>query len=103
MTKFEHLISKPTCLKDVLPSTIDLTLTNRKQNFMKLNLYEIGISDHLKIIILVLRKTFPTGKSKIVFYRYCKNMIKTSSTKHFKTRFHNLTSHLKNFMKYFSQ
>ena len=103
ITEFEHLIAKPTFFQYLLPSTIDLILTNRKQNFLKLNVYEKGISDHLKMILLVFRKIFPTGKLKIVFYRCCKNMIKTLSTKHFKTRFHNLNCHLKNFMRYFSQ
>ena len=32
MNKFEHLILKPTCLKGLLPSTIDLLLTNHKRN-----------------------------------------------------------------------
>ena len=37
INKFEHLILKPTCFKGLLPSTIDLLLTNHKQKF-----YEIG-------------------------------------------------------------
>lgn len=69
MNKFEHLILKPTCFKDLFPSTIDLILTNHKQKFMKLNVYAIGISDHHKMIFLVLRKIFAIGKLKIVFYR----------------------------------
>ena len=67
MTKLEHLISKPTCFKDLLPSTIDLILTKRKQNFMKLNVYQMGISDHLKMIILVLRKKLSYRQIKNCF------------------------------------
>ena len=32
MNTFEHLILKPTCLKGLLPSTIDRLLTNHKRN-----------------------------------------------------------------------
>ena len=35
MNKFEHLILKPTCINGLLPSTIDLLLTNCKQSFMR--------------------------------------------------------------------
>ena len=30
MNKFDHLILKPTCFKGLLPSTIDISLTNNK-------------------------------------------------------------------------
>ena len=73
MNKFEHLILKPTCFKDLLPSTIDFLLTNHKQSFMKLDVYETGISDLRKMIISVLRKTFAKGKPKTVFYHCYKN------------------------------
>ena len=73
MNKFEHLIFKATCFKGLLPSAIDLLLTNHKQSFMKPDLYETGIWDHLKMIITVLRKTFAKGKEKTVFYRSYKN------------------------------
>ena len=46
MNKFEHLILKPTCFKGLLPSTIDLLLTNYKQSFMKSYVYETGISGY---------------------------------------------------------
>ena len=40
---------------------------------MKSDVYETGISDHHKMIISVLRKTFAKGKTKTVFYRCYKN------------------------------
>ena len=89
MNKFKHL--KPTCFKGLFPSTIDLILTNHKQSFIKLDLYEPGISDHHKMIFSILRKTFAKeGKPKTVVIATIKSLIKTLSTKHFKTRFHNL-------------
>ena len=64
VNKFEHLILKPTCFKGLLPSSIDLLLTNHKQSFMTSGVYETGISDHHRMIISVLRKTFAIGKAK---------------------------------------
>ena len=46
MNKFEHLILKLTCFKGLLPSTVDLLLTNYKQSFMKSYVYETGISGY---------------------------------------------------------
>ena len=73
MNKFEHLILKPTCFKGLLPSTIDLLLSNHKQSLMRSDVYETGILDHHKMIMSVLRKTFAKGKPKTVFYRCYKN------------------------------
>ena len=44
MNEFEHLLLKPTCFKGLLPSIIDLLLTNHKQSFMRSDVYETGIS-----------------------------------------------------------
>ena len=68
------MILKPTCFKRLLSSTIDLLLTNHKQNFMKSDVYEIDISEHRKMIISVLRKTFAKGKPKTVSYRCHENV-----------------------------
>ena len=103
MNKFEHSTLKPTCFKGLFPSTIDLILTDHKQNFMKLNVYKTGISDHHKMIFLVFRKILAKGKQNTASIVAIKSMIKTFSTKHYKTRFHNLTCHLKNFVRCFGQ
>ena len=58
---------KPTCLKGLFPSTIDLILLDHKQSFMKSHVYEAGISDYNKMICSVLRKTFANGKPETVF------------------------------------
>ena len=44
MNEFEHLLLKPTCFEGLLPSKIDLLLTNHKQSFMRSDVYETGIS-----------------------------------------------------------
>ena len=86
MNKFEHLILKPTCFKGLLPSTIDPLLTNHMQSFMKSYVYEIGISDHHKMIISVLRKTFAKCKPKTVFYYCYKNFDQDSFNEKLKSR-----------------
>ena len=86
MNKFEHLILKPTCFKGLVPSTIDLLLTNHKQSFMRSDVHETGISDHRKMMMSVLRKTFAKGKPKTVFYRCYKNFDQDSFNKTLKNR-----------------
>ena len=54
-----------------------------------------------KVFFSVLRKTFAKGKARTVFIVAEKSMIKSLSTKHSRTRFHNLTCHLKNFFTIF--
>ena len=88
MNKLEHLILKPTCFKGLFPSTIYLILSSYKQNFMKSDVYETGITAYHKIIFSGLRKTFAKGTSKTVFYRYCKNYDQNS----FKEAFQNKIS-----------
>ena len=55
---------------------------------MKSDVYETGITAYHKIIFSGLRKTFAKGKSKSVFYRYCKNYDQNS----FKEAFQNKIS-----------
>ena len=102
INKFEHLILKPTCFKGLLPSTIDLLLTNHKQSFMRSDVYEAGISHHHKMIISVLRKAFAKAKLKPVFYRCYKNFDQDSFNEPLKTRIslHNLSFEI--FLRYFS-
>ena len=79
INKFEHLILKPICFKGLLPSTIDFLLTNHKQSFMGLNVYEWKISDHHTMIILVLNK-------KTVFYCCYKHFDQDSFNKTLENR-----------------
>ena len=73
MNKFEHVILKTISFKGLLPSKIDRLLTNHNETFLISDVYEAGISDHRKMIIAVLRKTFAKGKPKSVFPRCYKN------------------------------
>ena len=59
------LISKPTCFKSINPTCIDNFLTNKKTRFMKTLTFEMGVSDHHKLIGTMLRSTFAKGKPTV--------------------------------------
>ena len=67
------IISEPTCFKSINPTCIDNFLTNKKTRFMKTLTFEMGVSDHHKIISTMQRSTFAKGKPKKMFYRCYKN------------------------------
>ena len=52
----ESLIELPACYKSVNPTYTDLTLTNKKNHFMKSATFETGLSDHDKLIATILAK-----------------------------------------------
>ena len=59
-----NLIKEPTCFKNLLnPSSIDLILTNRSRRFQSSIAIEIGISDHHKLTITVMKSYFFKSKS----------------------------------------
>ena len=55
----QNLIKQPTCFKSLQsPSSIDVILTNKYKSFENSFLIETGLSDHLKMIIMVLKTNF---------------------------------------------
>ena len=56
------LMSGPTCFN---PTYIDNFLTNKKTRFMKTLTFEMGVSDHHKLIGTMLRSTFAKGKPTV--------------------------------------
>ena len=60
----------PTCFKNQKhTSCIDLLLINFKSSFMKINIFEIGISDHHKMIFTIKKLHFTRECPKI---KYCR-------------------------------
>ena len=59
-------IKKPTCYQSHTPRYIDLILTKRKHLFLLSNTFETGLSDHNKLICIILKsagfKGAPIGK-----------------------------------------
>ena len=71
---FEHnvrnLVKEPTCFKSIEnPSCIDLFLTNTPQSFQNTTAITTGLSDFHKMVVTVLKTTFPKAKPKIIYYR----------------------------------
>ena len=60
----ESLITLPTCLKSVTPTSIDLILTKNKQYFMK---------SQTLMTLTIMRNTICKGNPKTKFYRDYKN------------------------------
>ena len=70
MYDLQNLIKEPTCFKNVdNPSSIDVILTNRKENFQKSSAIEIGLSDHHKMVCTVLKSDFKKLDPISVKYR----------------------------------
>ena len=61
---FEHsvtnLVKEPTCFKSLdNPSCIDLFLTNSPQSFLKTSTITTGLSDFHRMVVTVMKTTFP--------------------------------------------
>ena len=71
---FHNLIKVPTCYKNPLnPSCIDLILTNKPKNFQYSRSIEVGLSDHHKMVLSVLKAFVPKQAPRIIKYRDFKN------------------------------
>ena len=69
-----NLIKDPTCFKNARnPTSIDLMLTNRKNNFCNSMTIETGLSDHHKMTISILKTFFKKKKPVKIKYRCYKN------------------------------
>ena len=66
----KNLVKEKTCFKSIEnPSCIDLFLTNSYQNFQNTTTVATGLSDFHKMVITVLKNTFPKAKPKVIQYR----------------------------------
>ena len=66
----ENLIKDPTCFKNPSnPSSIDVMLTNRKSSFQNSMTLEIGLSDHHKMVVTVLKRYFKKRDPITINYR----------------------------------
>ena len=66
----KNLIREPTCYKSIdNPSTIDLLLTNTSLSFQNTTTVETGLSDFHKMVVTVMKTTFPKAQPKIIYYR----------------------------------
>ena len=70
----KNLVKEDTCFKNVNnPSCIDLFLTNCGPSFQHTTTVTTGLSDFHKMVVTVMKTTFPKVQPKIVYYRDYKN------------------------------
>ena len=70
---FEHnaknLVQEPTCFKSQdNPSCIDLLLTNSPQSFQNTRTLATGLSDFHRMVVTVMKTTFPKAKPRMIYY-----------------------------------
>ena len=71
---FKNLVKEDTCFKSIdNPSCIDLFLTNSAPSFQNTTAVTTGLSDFHKMVVTVMKSTFPKAQPKIVYYRDYKN------------------------------
>ena len=70
----KNLVKEKTCFKSIEnPSCIDLFLTNTCQSFQNTTAVATGLSDFHKMVVTVMKTTFPKAQPKIIYYRDYKN------------------------------
>ena len=71
---YKNLVKEKTCFKSIEnPSCIDLFLTNSHASFQSTTTIATGLSDFHKMVLTVMKTTFPKAEPKIVYYRDYKN------------------------------
>ena len=70
----KNLVKENTCFKSTEnPSCIDLFLTNTPLSFQNTTLVATGLSDFHKMVVTVMKTTFPKAEPQILCYRDYKN------------------------------
>ena len=66
----KNLVKEPTCFKSLAnPSCIDLLLTNSPHSFQNTTTVTTGLSDFHRMVVTVMKTTFPKAEPKIIYYR----------------------------------
>ena len=69
----KNLVHEPTCYKSQTAKCIDLVLTNRNRSVQQTTTVETGLSDFHKMVVSVLKTTFPKHGTTVINYRNYKN------------------------------
>ena len=69
----KNLVHEPTCYKSQTAKCIDLVLTNRNRSVQQTTTVETGLSDFHKMVVSVLKTTFPKHGPTVINYRNYKN------------------------------
>ena len=65
----KNLVHEPTCYKSQTAKCIDLVLTNRNRSVQQTTTVETGLSDFHKMVVSVLKTTFPKHGPTVINYR----------------------------------
>ena len=65
----KNLVKEPTCYKSNTRKCIDLVLTNRNRSVQKTTTVVTGLSDFHKMVVTVLKTTFPKQGPTVINYR----------------------------------
>ena len=67
---FKNLVKDKTCFKSIEnPSSIDLFLTNGPLSYQNTTTVATGLSDFHKMVVTVMKTTFPKAEPQILYYR----------------------------------
>ena len=70
----KSIVHDKTCFKSLTnPSCVDLFLTNSNKSFQNTVVISAGMSDYHKMVVTVLKTTFPKSKPKEIVYRSYKS------------------------------
>ena len=73
----KNLMHEPTCYKSQTARCIDLVLTYRNRSVQQTTTVETGLSDFHKMVVTVLKTTFPKQGPTVINYRNYKNFTET--------------------------
>ena len=83
-----NLVKENTCFKSLdNPSCIDLLVTDSRGSFQGTTAVATGLSDFHKMVITVMKTTFPKSPPKVVYYRDYKNFVLKDFRRELKNRF----------------
>ena len=83
------LISSPACFQSIIPTCIDLILTNQQDLFSNSNTCEVRISDDYHLVSTMLNKKILKGSTKTLFYRDYKK-VEEKKFEHMKIKYKNI-------------
>ena len=87
----KNLVNVNTCFKSLeKPRCIDLFLTNNYRSFLNTCALSSGLSDFHKLVVTVMKTTFPKANPKKIFYRKYKNFDVSNFNNHL---IHHLSAH----------
>ena len=69
----KSLENEPTCFKN--PKNPSLFLSNTIRSFLETQMFETGLCNFHKLVVTVLKSTFPKSHPEIITYRCYKNFL----------------------------